>query len=118
VCGADSEQHPGAASTFGGGGGDGEVTPEKRKYLDMRNECVDLRKALQSLSDSALLFLNYLDTVIGPEIPLEMGKKLAKAANLFDFVNDQVRFGHLGVDFRKDDKAAAIKKLRERRNIK
>jgi hypothetical protein len=90
------------------------MTPEeKRKYLDLRKERGELRKALQLLSDSSLFFLNYLDTVIGPEIPREMGKKLAKAVNSFDFVNDQVRFGHLGVDFRKDDKSEAIRKLRE-----
>jgi hypothetical protein len=91
------------------------MTPdEKRKYLDLRNERGKLRKSLQSLSDATLLFLNYLDTVIGPEIPRLMGQKLAKAVNSFDVINDQIRYGLLGVDFRKDNKAIAIKKLRDK----
>jgi hypothetical protein len=86
-----------------------------RKYLNLLKERGKLRKELQRLSDSTLLFLHYLDTVIGPEIPPLMGKKLASAANKFDLINDQVRYGSLGVDFRKDDKKKAIKKLREKK---
>uniref|UniRef100_A0A6H1ZZ81 Uncharacterized protein n=1 Tax=viral metagenome TaxID=1070528 RepID=A0A6H1ZZ81_9ZZZZ len=91
------------------------MTPEeKRKFLDINKERGELRKALQSLSDSVLLYVDWMDTKIGPEksISKPVSSLIAKGINALVLVNDRVRYGSLGIDFRKDDKAKAIKKLK------
>jgi hypothetical protein len=87
----------------------------KRKYFCLRSDYRKLKKETQSLADSVLLFVHYLDIVIGPQIPRLMGGKLAEATNKLDMKNDVVRYGVLGVDFRRDDKGKVIKKLREKK---
>jgi len=91
------------------------MTPEeKRKFLDMGKKQGELRKSLQTLSDSVLLYVDWMDTKIGPEksISKPVSSLIAKGINALVLVNDRVRYGSLGIDFRKDDKAKAIKKLK------
>lgn len=78
-----------------------------------KRDAAKQRKALQHLSNTVMVFLHRLDEQVGPDkrIPKEVGRLLAAWANDLDMVNDGVRFNHLGVDFRKDDKAKAVKKL-------
>jgi hypothetical protein len=78
-----------------------------------KREALKTRKALKHLSDTVLVFLARMDEKVGPDksIPGETGKLLAAWANDLDMVNDGVRYNHLGVDFRKDDKAKVVQKL-------
>jgi len=92
------------------------MTPEeKRKYLALRKEQGELYKSLQTLSDSILLYVDWMDIKIGPEksISTPVSSLIAKGINALVLVNDRVRYGVLGVDFRKDDKTKTIKKLKE-----
>ncbi len=92
------------------------MTPgEKRKYLNLQKERRELRHYLQSLSDSVLLYVDWMDTTIGPDktISKPVSSLIAKGINALVLVNDRARYGVLGVDFRKDDKAKAVKRLKE-----
>lgn len=90
------------------------MTPEKRQLLDLQKERRELRHYLQSLSDSVLLYVDWMDTKIGPDKTLckTTSALIAKGINALVLVNDKARYGVLGVDFRKDDKKKAIEKLR------
>ncbi len=86
------------------------MTPEERKY---QRKIMD---DLQSLSDSILLYVDWMDTKIGPEksISKPISSLIAKGINALVLVNDRVRYSSLGVDFRTDDKKKAIAKLKRR----
>jgi len=91
------------------------MTPEeKRKYLDLRKERGELRKSLQSLSDAVLLYSDWMDKKIGPDksISRPVSSLIARGLNALNWVNDQARYGPLGVDFRTDDKDKVIEKLK------
>jgi len=79
----------------------------------LKKEARELRKSLQLLSDAILLHLHALDNECSPDksIPRETGKRIAKIANWLDMENDKIRYSALGVDFRKDDKTKAVRKL-------
>jgi len=92
------------------------MTPEERNtHLAIKKENRKLRKDLQSLSDSILLYVDWMDTKIGPEksISKPVSSLIAKGINALVLVNDRVRYGSLGIDFRIDDKVLAVKKLTE-----
>ena len=78
-----------------------------------KREARELRKAMKHLSDTVLVFLHRMDEQVGPDkkIPSDTGRLMAAWANDLDMVNDGVRYNHLGVDFRKDDKTRAVAKL-------
>jgi hypothetical protein len=92
---------------------------EKRKYLDLQRERGKLRKDLQTLSDSILIYADWMDRKIGPEksISRPISSLIGKSLNALEMVNDRVRFGSLGVDFRKDDKKRAVEKLRKDKEV-
>ena len=79
-----------------------------------QKEIRDLRKALLSLSDTVLLYLDAVDEQIGKDrtVPREAGSRLAKLSNELDHANDLIRFGSLGVDYRTDDKVKAVQRLK------
>ncbi len=83
------------------------------KSSDPLKEARDLRKHLRLLSNAVLLHLHALDHECAPDktIPRETGSRIAKIANWLDMENDKVRYAALGVDFRKDDKTKAVRKL-------
>ncbi len=84
---------------------------DARKLRQAQKELRETRKALQGLSDSALVFLGRLDQLMRQPESRERGAAIAKLANAFEMVNDQVRYGPLGVDFRTDDKAKVLARL-------
>lgn len=69
-------------------------------------------KELRVLSDAVLLFLHELDVQMKLPSTHERGKRIATLSNWLDLQNDQIRFGTLGIDYRKDDKEKAVAKLR------
>ena len=69
------------------------MTPEeRRKYLALGKENRELHKDLQSLSDSVLLYADWMDTKIGPEksISKPVSSLIAKGINALVLVNDRV----------------------------
>jgi hypothetical protein len=80
-----------------------------------KRELSKLRKSLQVLSDSILLYLHRLDILMKEPSTVERGQKIAKLCNLLDEANDHARYFSLGVDYRKDDKAKATAKLLAKR---
>lgn len=79
----------------------------------------DLRKTrreLQGLSDAILLFVDAADATFRKDqtVPKEAGARLARLLNALELANDQVRFFTLGVNYRTDDKAAAVAALRRK----
>lgn len=92
---------------------DAPASAEQELRLKTR-EARELRRHLQDLADGVLLYLDGLDTVMKlPDSP-ERGRRIAALANALDMANDKARYGALGVDYRRDDKGAATKKLRAR----
>ena len=87
----------------------------KQEILALRKNNREIRNALQSLSDSILLYVDWMDTRIGPEksISKPISSLIAKGINALVLVNDHVRYGSLGVAFRTDNKKEAIKKLKK-----
>ena len=86
---------------------------ETKTGTQWAREVRQLRKALQGLSDAVLVHLHYTDTMIGKDatLPNKVGGKLALLVNELELANDKVRYQNLGVDYRKDDKTKAVKKL-------
>lgn len=69
------------------------------------------KRDLKRLSDAVLVFLHLLDAeMMAPSTEMR-GRRVAKLCNLLDLENDRVRFGALGVNFRKDNKDKAVAKL-------
>jgi hypothetical protein len=65
------------------------MTPEeKRKYLDLRQECIKLRKELESLCTTTGAFLFYLDKEMLKPSDMERGKRIAKLCNALQIQND------------------------------
>lgn len=71
-------------------------------------------KALQDLSDAVLLFQAAVDDhfMADHTVPREAGAKLARLVTALDVTNDQVRYFALGVNYRTDDKAAVVARLK------
>jgi hypothetical protein len=78
---------------------------------------VKREKALQQLSDDVLLFLHELDRLMKLPSTVGRGKQIAKCCNWLEMQNDRLRFGMLGVDYRKDDKEKAVTKLKLERSL-
>lgn len=73
------------------------------------------QRKTKQLTDCVMLMLADLDALLEArrDLPDQVGRDIARWANALDMANDSVRYSN-GVDFRKDDKARAVKKLRER----
>ena len=79
-------------------------TPEQQKDLEHLREVRKLKKYLRELTDSVLVFQDYLDRIMREPQSVARGKKIALIANALDMVNDSARFFGLGVNCRKDKK--------------
>ena len=84
-----------------------------------QREAKEMRKALQTLSDTVLLGLDALDKAVATrrDLPTDFGHWLGKWVNTLDMANDSVRYAKLGVDYRKDDKDKAVLKIKKARSI-
>jgi hypothetical protein len=71
-------------------------------------------KRLKELSTACFIFLRSLDE-IGGELTGKTGAKIAKLANALEYQNDLIRYGNLGVDFRKDDKDKLWRAIKNKR---
>lgn len=69
--------------------------------------------ALKNLSDSTGAFLRALDILMKEPEGNVRGRKIAKLSNDLEMANDTVRYFHLGVDYRKDTKAAQERSARK-----
>lgn len=76
-------------------------------------EARKFRRDLQRLSDTILLFLHAVDAAFMQDrtVPSEAGKKLARLVGQLDLANDVIRYSTLGIDYRRDNKVAAVAKL-------
>jgi len=61
-------------------------------------------KPLKGLSDGVTVFLARLEDVMKQPESGERGRQIAKLCNALDMLNDIIRYGYLGVDYRKDKK--------------
>lgn len=60
------------------------------------------RKALKDHCEFVRLFVNFLDSEQQKPSTELRGKRIAEAMNQLEMANDRIRYGVLGVDFRKD----------------
>jgi hypothetical protein len=60
------------------------------------------RKALESLIELCEDYLDVLDRVMLQPSTVKRGQDIAKLSNILNMGIDRIRYGHLGVDFRKD----------------
>ncbi len=86
---------------------------EAQKLRAKQKEARELRRALQGLADQVLDYLDSFDTVMKAKPGPDRDAALARLNNALELANDRVRFGALGVDFRKDDKAAVLRSIRK-----
>jgi hypothetical protein len=77
--------------------------------------CRKVYKELQGLSDAILLFSDAVDAAFKQDktVPREAGAKLAMLLNALEMANNRVRYFTLDVDYRRDDKGAAVVKLKK-----
>lgn len=77
-------------------------------------EARKVRRELQDLSDAILLFADAVDAAFMKDqtVPPAAGGKLARLLTALDVQNDRVRYFTLGVDYRTDNKPAAVARLR------
>ena len=68
-------------------------------------------RTLKLLSDQVLICLDAIDAEMKKPSDANRGKRIATICNALEMVNDQIRYGELGVDFRNDDKKEAIATL-------
>jgi len=61
-------------------------------------------KPLKGLSGGVTVFLARLDDVMKQPESGVRGQRIAKLCNALDMLNDTIRYGYLGVDYRKDKK--------------
>lgn len=61
-------------------------------------------KPLKGLSDGVTVFLARLDEEMKSPSSENRGRVIAKLCNDLDMLNDTIRYGYLGVDYRKDKK--------------
>lgn len=81
----------------------------------LRRARTDLRKttkALRTLSNELLVFFHEYDSVMRQPASEARGKAAATLLNRLEMRNDAIRYGVLGVDFRTDDKAAAVQNIK------
>ena len=72
----------------------------------------ELKRQLKILSDCVSVSIYGMDMLFKDKrIPKDIGESLAKIVNQLDLFNDKARYGFLGVNFRTDDKAKAVKKI-------
>jgi hypothetical protein len=71
------------------------------------------RKALDLLSGQVLLFLDLADRQFMKDqtVPYEAGARMARLLNALDLTNDLIRYSELGVNYRTDNKPAAVARL-------
>jgi len=68
----------------------------------------ELKRHLTTLTMANLQFLQALDDVMrGPSTPAR-GAAVARLSNFLDMANDRARYHGLGINFRDDDKKAAL----------
>jgi len=87
------------------------------KQTEDQKEIRRLKKHLQDLTDSVLLYIAAVDAEVGPDETILSGqsKRLAQLTNALEIQNDRARYFGLNVDHRKDDKGKVIKKLLKRK---
>lgn len=71
----------------------------------MERAAAHYRRNLKKLTESVVAFLGQLDVLMNQPSTVERGKKIALLCNSMEMVNDGVRYGALGIDFRKDKKS-------------
>lgn len=64
------------------------------------------RRELKKLTEGITGFLARLDALMQEPSTVERGKRLAKLSNDLELLNDSVRYGTLGINFRADTKPA------------
>lgn len=84
-------------------GRDDALRFEKRKSRD-------LRRHLNALTSTTMVFLDELDNVMRAPSSPDRGKKVAALSNMLEMANDAARYGGLKIDFRDDDKKHALAK--------
>lgn len=74
-----------------------------------------LKRALRELSDTVLVFLDWMDSTVGPnkEIPRELSTRLGKACTFLDMQNDGARRHYLGLSITAAAKQKAARDLRK-----
>jgi hypothetical protein len=68
----------------------------------------DLKRHLTALTTANLQFLEALDDIMRQPSSPDRGAKIAKLSNFLDMANDRARYNGLGINFRDDDKKAAL----------
>lgn len=86
----------------------GSAAKTKPSITAKQREARQLKKALQGLCDNVLVAVSQLDAAMKEPDSVLRGKRIATIANWLEMRNDGVRYSHLGVDFRKDDKVKAV----------
>lgn len=69
------------------------------------------RRELVKLTEGVTEFLAILDVLMRQPSTQERGKKIAKLSNAMEMLNDRIRYGALGINFRTDTKPAAQRAL-------
>ena len=64
------------------------------------------RRDLKTLTEAVTAFLSQLDELMKQPSTGERGNKIAWLCNSMEMINDQIRYGTLGIDFRTDNKPA------------
>lgn len=70
----------------------------------MERAAAHYRRDLKKLTQSITAFLGRLDDLMKEPSTDERGRRIAKLCNAMEMVNDQVRYGSLGINFRTDKK--------------
>jgi glucose-6-phosphate-specific signal transduction histidine kinase len=82
-----------------------DATDIKVQNRKLKRQARETTASLKQLSQSCFVFLRRLDDLMKTtKVELTTGKAIAHLANELELANDRIRYGSLGVDFRKDDK--------------
>ena len=72
----------------------------------MERAAAHYRRDLKKLTEGVTGFLARLDRVMREPSTAERGNKIVELCNALDMLNDGVRYGSLGINFRTDKKPA------------
>lgn len=87
------------------------MTEQEIKSLEKAER--ELRKALKGHCEFIRAFLNFLDVEMKKPSTELRGKRIAEAMNQLEMSNDRIRYGTLGVDFRKDKPSRMTLNIKE-----
>lgn len=77
----------------------------------MERAAAQYRRDLRKITEGVTGFLTRLDQLMQEPSTVERGKRIAALSNELEMLNDSVRYGSLGINFRTDKKPARITAL-------